>query len=414
MKKIGAILPAIFIMASVWAQSPQKMSYQAIIRNGNELVKSSQIGMKISILKDDVSVYSETQTPTTNVNGLVSIEIGTGITGDNFASIDWANGTYFIQTETDVDPAGGLTDYTITGTSQLLSVPYALHAKTVESVDISKVTGILGSQVVNNFPDIINNKVSIEISGIQVNDKVIIVSPVGHQTERISSPVGFDSQGKIRYWEEAGLTMEFPLIFETDNIDDINALKAWYEEYPPSARDIAIIIKDLAGTESGRWIFYSYKPVDYETASNNRFRFSMQASASANTVLECEYDGEFGTFMSFNPQTDKVVEISGVDLGYTYRAAPAFEIDTVNRTMTLTFDYLEGYQLYNWVQKIVKGLDAAKPMSVIETTDGINEFFRMNYFNCIPIRYEHFTGFGLNTKLKARVVLAYGFSEIAK
>jgi uncharacterized protein (TIGR02145 family) len=87
--------------------------------------------MQISILQDSASgtpVYVETQIPTTNANGWVSIEIGGGIVvSGNFAAIDWANDTYFIKTET--DPAGG-TNYTITGTSQLLSVPYALHAKT--------------------------------------------------------------------------------------------------------------------------------------------------------------------------------------------------------------------------------------------------------------------------------------------
>jgi uncharacterized protein (TIGR02145 family) len=91
--------------------------------------------MQISILQGSASgtaVYVETQTPTTNANGLVSIEIGAGtmLSGD-FTTIDWANGTYFIKTET--DPAGG-NSYSITGTSQLLSVPYAMHAKSAETV----------------------------------------------------------------------------------------------------------------------------------------------------------------------------------------------------------------------------------------------------------------------------------------
>ena len=61
---------------------------------------------------------------------MVSVEIGAGTTSDDFSAIDWANGPYFVKTET--DPAGGST-YSITGTSQLLSVPYALHAKTADS-----------------------------------------------------------------------------------------------------------------------------------------------------------------------------------------------------------------------------------------------------------------------------------------
>jgi hypothetical protein len=135
MKRIITIFAAILMTACVFAQSPNKMSYQAVIRNtSNALVTNSAVGMRISILQTTPSgtaVYVETQTPTTNANGLASIEIGGGtVVSGNFSTIDWASGPYFVKTET--DPAGG-TSYTITGTSQLLSVPYALHAKSTDS-----------------------------------------------------------------------------------------------------------------------------------------------------------------------------------------------------------------------------------------------------------------------------------------
>jgi len=141
MRKFYTLLTAVLLTATIFlpqqagAQAPQKMSYQAVIRNSSDaLVTNTQVGMQISILQgstDGTPVYVETQTTTTNANGLVSIEIGTGTTSDDFSTIDWANSTYFIKTET--DPTGGTT-YTITGTSQLLSVPYALHAKTADTV----------------------------------------------------------------------------------------------------------------------------------------------------------------------------------------------------------------------------------------------------------------------------------------
>jgi len=113
------------------------MSYQAVIRNAsNDLVSSTTVGMQISIIQGSAggtAVFVETHTPVSNANGLISLEIGNGTASvGTFASINWANGPYFIKTES--DPTGG-TSYTITGTSQLLSVPYAMHAKSATTAN---------------------------------------------------------------------------------------------------------------------------------------------------------------------------------------------------------------------------------------------------------------------------------------
>ncbi len=135
MKKIITICAAILMTTCVFAQAPNKMSYQAVIRNSsNALITNQAVGMRISTLQTSSSgtaVYVETQTPITNANGLASIEIGGGtLVSGNFATINWANGPYFIKTET--DPNGG-TSYSISVTSQLLSVPYAMYSKTTSS-----------------------------------------------------------------------------------------------------------------------------------------------------------------------------------------------------------------------------------------------------------------------------------------
>ena len=107
MKKAITICAAVLLTVASWAavgpQIPQKMSYQAVIRDGGEaLIKNQQVGMRISILQGiaigPTTVYVETQTATTNTNGLVSLKIGDGtvVTG-NFSTINWASGSYYIK-----------------------------------------------------------------------------------------------------------------------------------------------------------------------------------------------------------------------------------------------------------------------------------------------------------------------------
>jgi len=132
MKKFFTLLVLVAMTLVIYSQAPQKMSYQAVIRNSSgQLVTNHAVGMKISILQGSATgtpVYVETQNPTTNSNGLSTVEIGGGnVVSGTFAGINWSSGIYFIKTET--DPAGGV-NYTITGTSQILSVPYALYART--------------------------------------------------------------------------------------------------------------------------------------------------------------------------------------------------------------------------------------------------------------------------------------------
>jgi hypothetical protein len=131
MKRNYTLLLFLLATVSILAQTPEKMSYQVVLRDAsNTLLTNQQVRMQISILQTTITgtaVYIETQIATTNINGLVSIAIGSGTSSDDFSAIDWSAGPYFIKTET--DPSGG-SSYTITGTTQLMSVPFALYAKT--------------------------------------------------------------------------------------------------------------------------------------------------------------------------------------------------------------------------------------------------------------------------------------------
>ncbi len=160
MKNIFTFILFCFFTNLLLAQAPNKMSFQSVIRNGSgTLIANSNVGIKISILQTTATgtvVYSETHTVLTNTNGLATLEIGTGaILVGTFSAINWAIGPYFLKVES--DPTGG-TSYTIAGTSELLSVPYALYAATSGSSTSWNLLGNGNTDDLTNFIGTTNNK----------------------------------------------------------------------------------------------------------------------------------------------------------------------------------------------------------------------------------------------------------------
>lgn len=142
--KITAFLGALLLSGVLSAQAPQSFTYQSVIRNSsNDLISNMPIGTRISLLQGSVTgtvVYSETHNASTNDNGLLSLVVGSGtVQSGTFSSINWGDGPYFIKSETDVN---GGTNYSLSGTQQMMSVPYALYAEQAGSV----VGGAVGPQ----------------------------------------------------------------------------------------------------------------------------------------------------------------------------------------------------------------------------------------------------------------------------
>ena len=152
MKKITLSLVMITMALIVIAQTPQALKYQAVARdNTGNVLTTTNVTFRISILQGSAggtSVCTETYDATTNEFGLVNLEIGTGEpeTG-SFTGIDWGNGPYYLQVE--MDENGG-ESYQLMGTSQLLSVPFALYADSSGNTGATQINDLTDAKTAGN------------------------------------------------------------------------------------------------------------------------------------------------------------------------------------------------------------------------------------------------------------------------
>jgi len=134
-------IPTYLFSQSVPSTVPNKFNYQSVIRDTTgQLVVNQPVGLRISLQRGPqmTNLYVETHLLNTNSNGLLTTIIGSGQPMMGLMdSIDWSLGNVFVKTE--IDPTGG-TNYTLMGIREMLSVPYAFHAKSAE------VPGLPGPQ----------------------------------------------------------------------------------------------------------------------------------------------------------------------------------------------------------------------------------------------------------------------------
>lgn len=175
-----SLILVLFAFSSAYSQTPTAFKYQAIARDAEGLTLSQQnLGFEISILEGDVMgsvIYTEIHIVTSNENGLVNLEIGSGaVTEGGFSEINWGSNSHFLQVSMDAD---GGDSYQLMGTSQLLSVPYSL----------------VSNQTLNVPEDIYINSVTSETSTTtnleanSVNSNTSTINEVLHLTPLEASP----------------------------------------------------------------------------------------------------------------------------------------------------------------------------------------------------------------------------------
>ena len=270
------LLGVLCISSFCIAQSPQQFTYQSVIRNASgNLVLNSTIGIRISIRQASASgtiVFQEEHTPTTNSNGLATLEIGSGtlVTG-NFSTIDWGSGPYFLETE--VDPLGG-TSYTINGTSQLLSVPYSLYA--------SKADSVANDQINDADADPANELQDLSLSGTNLS----ISSGNSVDLSAIQDGTGSDDQTLSLSGTD--------LSIESGNTVDLSGLQDGVNDAdsdPTNELQAVSFSNDTLYLSDGGQVYLGAYGIDLVNDADNDPNNEIELPATANPGDLLEFDG---------------------------------------------------------------------------------------------------------------------------
>ena len=139
MRRYYSIVLLLSLCFASFSQVPDAFNYQAVVRNSaGEIIASQEVSIRINILigsAEGEAVYNEIHHLQTNQFGLANLQIGRGEDPNGvFSPAGWGMSDHYIKVE--IDPEGG-ESYIHMGTSQLLSVPYAFHAQTVEDDQVN-------------------------------------------------------------------------------------------------------------------------------------------------------------------------------------------------------------------------------------------------------------------------------------
>jgi len=306
---------------------------------------------------------------------------------------------------------------TLSPRQKLTPVPYALHALRAEqltgTIDVSQITGLLGQHYTTLFPDVLYNTAFLWINWPIISctwsgSGVILLGP-GVDIDRIE---GFDGLGNPA--DNPGFAMEHPFIFEVepdaaDRLMDCNAA-----DYMGGPVTCAFTVDLLSGEPYLYMNVFSTVYTDHEPGTDGRIRFTFSCRSEPDRLLTINMldpnglqPGDFRSTGAYNPATDRKVEIDGIS-GLFY---PEVLVDTTNRTLTFTYGSSEGAGIYYWVKNVVEGTNDQRAISVIRLGDEGQELERENYSGCFPMQYQILDGFGLDTTVRARVVLSFNLHQ---
>jgi hypothetical protein len=207
-KKVFAILIFILTFISNLFSQPDYINFQSVIRdNEQKLLINKSVSLRISLLKNSAVgsiLYREYHNVLTNSNGIVTIQIGSGSNDiGNYTDIDWSKDNIYVRVEIDINNTGNYIDI---GTTQLLSVPYALFAKSSSNSN-SNYTAGEGIRIENNV--ISNTKQDKEVSIIGTNG----IGVSGSYPNFVIADTSKTEKNSSKYYAGLGIEIKNDTIF---------------------------------------------------------------------------------------------------------------------------------------------------------------------------------------------------------
>jgi rhodanese-related sulfurtransferase len=201
MKRIFVLFSGLLLTSLLFAQAPQAFKYQAVVRdNAGNLLMEQRVDFRIDIIQgaiDGSPVYSETHSATTNDFGLVHLDIGTGTTTGDFSAINWDGDAYYLKL---------WVNGTEMGTSQLLSVPFALHAQSAETFTGDKIKNLADPTDDQDAATKAYVDRQVTYPGIRIQAEVDSIDCHGDQNGAIDLTIAGGSAPYIFEWSDGRTT----------------------------------------------------------------------------------------------------------------------------------------------------------------------------------------------------------------
>lgn len=320
MKTLSILLFSLLFTSVLLAQAPAAFKYQAVVRGtDSKPIANQNVGLKISILENSAAgdpVYIETHTVKTTDLGLVAVNVGQGlvISGTNLSQVDWSKPAYFIKVE--LDAAGG-SNYQPIGTSQLLSVPYALFAEKAASAP--EADGDPANEIQNLTWDAATRQLTLSKNGGAVNIS--------------ADDADADPANEIQdlTWDETNRQLSLSKSGQTVNISANDADADPTNEIQTLAFDAATkklslskgneVTLDIAGGGSdSQTLAWNGNTQELSISGGNSVNIPLQGGAAAKLIQDA--DGDTRIQVEKNPNENRIRFTIKENQGLVYELSP--------------------------------------------------------------------------------------------